>query len=101
MIEARAALATALGRRDAAVRGDLAAALRPSLVVGEPCPVCTQEVAALPAPLAGVDVAALESAVAEAQAGLEEAARRGRRMRSPRSGRRKRSGIGWRRRSRG
>ncbi|HSU10657.1 MAG TPA: SbcC/MukB-like Walker B domain-containing protein, partial [Pseudonocardia sp.] len=76
VIEARAALATALGRRDAAVRGDLAAALRPSLVVGEPCPVCTQEVAALPAPLAGVDVAALESAVAEAQAGLEEAVAR-------------------------
>ena len=73
VIEARAALAAALGRRDAAVRGDLAAALRPSLVVGEPCPVCTQEVAALPAPLAGVDVAALERAVAEAQAGLEEA----------------------------
>jgi exonuclease SbcC len=73
VIEARAALAAALGRRDAAVRGDLAAALRPSLAVGEPCPVCTQEVAALPAPLAGVDVAALERAVAEAQAGLEEA----------------------------
>ena len=47
--EARAALATAIGDRDAAVRGDLAAALRPSLAVGEPCPVCTQEVSALPA----------------------------------------------------
>ena len=51
---ARTALATALGRRDAAVRGDLAAALRPSLVVGEPCPVCTQHVPALPPPLPGV-----------------------------------------------
>jgi len=71
--EARAALATAIGSRDAAVRGDLAAALRPSLAVGEPCPVCTQEVSALPAPLPGVDVDALESAVGAAQAALEGA----------------------------
>ncbi len=71
--EARAALATAIGDRDAAVRGDLAAALRPSLAVGEPCPVCTQEVSALPAPLPGVDVDALESAVGAAQAALEGA----------------------------
>ena len=70
---ARAALAAALGRRDAAARGDLAAALRPSLVVGEPCPVCTQHVPALPPPLPGADVAALEAAVARAQAGLERA----------------------------
>ena len=70
---ARAALATAIGNRDAAVRGDLAAALRPSLAVGEPCPVCTQEVSALPAPLPGVHVDALESAVGAAQAALEEA----------------------------
>ena len=71
--EARAALATAIGDRDAAVRGDLAAALRPSLAVGEPCPVCTQEVSALPAPLPGVDVDALESAVGAAQVALEGA----------------------------
>ena len=70
---ARTALATAIGNRDAAVRGDLAAALRPSLAVGEPCPVCTQEVSALPAPLPGVHVDALESAVGAAQAALEEA----------------------------
>jgi exonuclease SbcC len=70
---ARAALATALGRRDAAVRGDLAAALRPSLAVGEACPVCTQEVPVLPPPLSGVDVAALESAVAREQTRLERA----------------------------
>ena len=70
---ARAALATAIGNRDAAVRGDLAAALRPSLAVGEPCPVCTQEVSALPAPLPGVHVDALESAVGAAQVALEEA----------------------------
>ena len=72
-MSARAALAAALGRRDAAARGDLAAALRPSLVVGEPCPVCTQHVPALPPPLPGADVAALEAAVARAQAGLERA----------------------------
>ncbi len=70
---ARAALATAIGNRDAAVRGDLAAALRPSLAVGEPCPVCTQEVATLPAPLPGVDVGVLDSAVGAAQAALEGA----------------------------
>ena len=70
---ARAALAAALGRRDTAVRGDLVAALRPSLVVGESCPVCTQHVPALPRPLAGVDVAALDAAVARAHADLEAA----------------------------
>ena len=70
---ARAALATAIGNRDAAARGDLAAALRPSLAVGEPCPVCTQEVATLPAPLPGVDVGVLDSAVGAAQAALERA----------------------------
>ncbi|MBL8928305.1 MAG: AAA family ATPase [Pseudonocardia sp.] len=70
---ARTALATAIGDRDAAARGDLAAALRPSLAVGEPCPVCTQEVSALPAPLPGAHVDALESAVGAAQVVLEEA----------------------------
>ena len=73
VVAARAAAATALARRDAAVRGDLAAALRPALAVGEPCPVCTQHVAVLPPPLPGTDVTALESAVARAQAALEAA----------------------------
>ena len=90
---ARAALATALGRRDAAARGDLAAALRPSLVVGEPCPVCTQHVPALPPPLPGADVAALEAAVARAQAGLERALAP-RRTRWRPSARRRGSAIG-------
>jgi exonuclease SbcC len=70
---ARAALADATRRREEAVRGDLAAALRPALVVGEECPVCAQEVAALPGPLPGADPGALNTAVAQAQAGVEDA----------------------------
>jgi DNA repair protein SbcC/Rad50 len=48
-------------------RANVAADLRPHLVAGEPCPVCEQKVAALPAPLpaAGID---------DAQADLEKAA---------------------------
>jgi exonuclease SbcC len=70
---ARAALADAKRQRDEAVRGDLAAALRPALVVGEECPVCAQEVSALPAPLADADPGALDTAVARAQAEVEAA----------------------------
>ena len=71
--EAREALGVALAHRDEAARGDLAAALRPALVVGEPCPVCTQRVAALPEPLRGADQGAHDAAVARAQAELEAA----------------------------
>ena len=97
---ARAALATAIGSRDAAVRGDLAAALRPSLVVGEPCPVCTQEVSALPAPLPGVDVDG--AGVGRRRARRRRWRRRSapRRMRWRANGRRPRSATGSRRSSR-
>ena len=71
--QARSVLADALTRRDEGARGDLAAALRPALVVGDACPVCSQEVAVLPAALPGVDTAALDAAVAGAQAELEAA----------------------------
>ncbi|ONH28140.1 AAA family ATPase [Pseudofrankia asymbiotica] len=46
--------------------GDLAAALRPHLVAGEPCPVCEQEVVTLPA-------AAHPTALASARAALDAA----------------------------
>jgi DNA repair protein SbcC/Rad50 len=70
---ARAALAETTRRRDEAVRGDLAAALRPALVVGEECPVCAQEVSVLPPPSPGADPGTLDAVVAHAQAGVEAA----------------------------
>jgi exonuclease SbcC len=73
VVQARGALAEARGRRDQAARGDLAAALRPTLAVGEPCPVCAQQVAALPTPLPGADLATHDAATAAAQAALEAA----------------------------
>ncbi|TCK22804.1 AAA family ATPase [Pseudonocardia endophytica] len=51
----------------AAERADLAAVLRPALVEGDDCPVCAQTVAVLPPPLPDGDLAALRSAVEEAQ----------------------------------
>src|SRR5829696_4156029 len=45
---ARAEVGAARAARDEAQRADLAAAVRAHLVVGEPCPVCAQQVAALP-----------------------------------------------------
>jgi len=62
-------------------RADVAASLRPHLVAGQPCPVCEQAVAALPAPLPTHEVDAAQAllaeadrAVAAAQAAAREAA---------------------------
>ncbi|WP_433274360.1 AAA family ATPase [Pseudonocardia xinjiangensis] len=60
-----------------AQRADLAAALRPALVAGEACPVCTQVVATLPAPLpADTDPDGPRRAVAAAERAHDEARRR-------------------------
>ncbi|MEN3269389.1 SMC family ATPase, partial [Pseudonocardia sp.] len=62
-----------------AQRADLAAALRPTLAMGDPCPVCTQVVATLPAPLPGgpdVDHEGPERAVVAAGQAHDEARRR-------------------------
>ncbi len=61
--------------RTAALRADLAAALRPALVAGERCPVCAQEVAEPPAELPAADLAAVDADLAAAVAGLETARR--------------------------
>jgi exonuclease SbcC len=47
---ARAAVTRARAERDEVLHADMAAALRPHLVAGEPCPVCAQPVAQLPGP---------------------------------------------------
>jgi exonuclease SbcC len=58
-------------RRDRESRADLAAALRPSLVAGQPCPVCDQAVATLPAARPAADLTSAEAAVADAENALE------------------------------
>jgi exonuclease SbcC len=73
--EASAHVGHARARRAAALRADLAAALRPNLAVGEECPVCTQAVAVLPGPLPEGDLAAADRALAAAEAALDEARR--------------------------
>ena len=60
---------------DSEVRSDLAAALRPSLVAGQPCPVCDQVVATLPAVRPVADLTSAEAAVADAEDALEQARR--------------------------
>jgi exonuclease SbcC len=45
---AREAVSRARAQREDVLRADMAAALRPHLVAGEPCPVCSQPVAAVP-----------------------------------------------------
>ena len=62
-------------RRDRESRADLAAALRPSLVAGQPCPVCDQAVAALPAARPAADLSRADAAVADAEDALEQARR--------------------------
>ena len=47
---ARTAVTLARAEREDVLRADMAAALRPHLVAGEPCPVCSQPVAAVPEP---------------------------------------------------
>ncbi|ADP78919.1 AAA family ATPase [Pseudofrankia inefficax] len=71
---ARDAAAAALERAQTA---DLAAALRPHLVAGEPCPVCEQAVATLPAAVGQpVALAAARSALDRAAKDLEARERR-------------------------
>ncbi len=65
----------ARARRMASLRADLAAALRPSLVAGEECPVCAQRVTDLPAPLPAGDLAEADRALAAAEAEAETAHR--------------------------
>ncbi|MDT7713522.1 MAG: repair protein SbcC/Rad50, partial [Pseudonocardiales bacterium] len=62
-------------RRDRESRADLAAALRPSLVAGQPCPVCDQAVATLPAARPTTDLSSADAAVADAEDALEQTRR--------------------------
>jgi exonuclease SbcC len=62
-------------RRDRESRADLAAALRPSLVAGQPCPVCDQAVATLPVARPTADLHRADAAVAAAEDALEQARR--------------------------
>jgi DNA repair protein SbcC/Rad50 len=76
---ARAEVAAARAARDAAVHADQAAALRVTLVAGQPCPVCAQVVHELPPPAAttgdGVvgrgSLAAADARIAAAEAAAE------------------------------
>ncbi|MGH3763619.1 MAG: AAA family ATPase [Pseudonocardiaceae bacterium] len=56
-------------------RADLAAALRPSLIAGQPCPVCDQAVATLPAARTAANLTRADAAVADAEDALEQARR--------------------------
>ncbi len=63
----------ARSRHNHEARADLAAALRPSLVAGQPCPVCDQAVATLPATRPAADLTSADAAVAAAEHALEQA----------------------------
>ena len=65
---ARKAVAAAGAERERLRTADLAAALRPHLVAGEPCPVCEQPLAMLPIGHPAPDLPAAERAVAAAEA---------------------------------
>jgi len=54
-------------------RAHVVAGLRPHLVTGEPCPVCEQAVATLPAPLPAHEVDAAQAALAEAERAVSAA----------------------------
>lgn len=60
-------------RRDHEARTDLAAALRPSLVAGQPCPVCDHAVVTLPTTLPATDLTSADGAVADAEHALDTA----------------------------
>ncbi|WP_018504819.1 AAA family ATPase [Parafrankia discariae] len=64
---ARHARQRAAGVRDEAARADLAAALRPHLVVGEDCLVCARPVATLPPALPAAGLGVADEAVAAAE----------------------------------
>lgn len=67
--EAAAAVDSAWAALEEARTVNAAAALRPALVVGHECPVCTQTVTTLPPPAEGPYVDALTNAWKQAQAG--------------------------------
>jgi exonuclease SbcC len=71
--QAVAQLEHARTHRAASARADLAAALRPELIVGADCPVCAQVVAHLPEPLPAGDLAAAEHALEVADAAHDDA----------------------------
>jgi exonuclease SbcC len=68
---AERALAQAREALEAAGREATAAALRPHLVAGEPCPVCAQPVLTLPAPFDEAGTEAPATAVTEAERAIE------------------------------
>lgn len=70
---ARDAVTGARRARDAAAHADRAAALRPSLHVGDACPVCEQTVTVLPPAVDGAALAAADAAVVAADADLDRA----------------------------
>jgi DNA repair protein SbcC/Rad50 len=63
----------ARSRQDHEARAHRAAALRPSLVAGQPCPVCDQVVATLPAARPAADLTSADAAVTAAEHALEQA----------------------------
>ena len=67
VVDAQRALLEAQDKLLAARSANLAAALRPELVPGSPCPVCEQDVKDLPEPLAAPAVGAAEEAAAAAE----------------------------------
>ena len=70
--KADVALNLARGAVAAAGRERTAAALRPHLVAGEPCPVCAQDVVALPPPIEAPEGDGLAAAVEVAQRAIDE-----------------------------
>jgi len=73
--DARQALEAARAAYQEAQAADQAAALRAHLVPGEPCPVCTQPVASLPAVAHSSALAEAEAAGKAARAALQQAER--------------------------
>ncbi|RSM41930.1 exonuclease SbcC [Actinoplanes sp. ATCC 53533] len=73
--EAHQAVARARTARDEAARTDAAAALRPHLVAGLPCPVCEHPVEALPKPLDHELLAAANKYLADAEDRLRRTTR--------------------------
>jgi exonuclease SbcC len=73
--EARHRLDHAQEQHAQALRADVAATLRPTLVAGDACPVCAQTVATLPAPLPAGDLRGRERAAAVAERAHDEARR--------------------------
>jgi DNA repair protein SbcC/Rad50 len=73
--EAHQAVARTRTARDVAARTDAAAALRPHLVAGLPCPVCEHPVGALPEPLDHELLAAADKGLADAEDRLRRTTR--------------------------